>query len=206
MALSKEQIFAVASEFQTAGQTPTLAAVRKALGGGSFTTISEAMAEWKAAQKASAGQTPKEPTPQAITDKLATLSAEVWVVAQDLASTRIAAERTAMETARSESEAARQEAMALADQVSADLEGAQKALAEAQSARATIEQECARLQGQMAALREHQEARLTDLESERDDAREEAARAREEAAHLRGQVEGLTKALDSQKPKKMDMV
>lgn len=48
MAISKEQIFAVADELDAAGQNPTLANVRKQLGSGSFTTISEAMNEWRA--------------------------------------------------------------------------------------------------------------------------------------------------------------
>ena len=47
MAISKEQIFAVADELDAAGQNPTLANVRKQLGSGSFTTISEAMNEWR---------------------------------------------------------------------------------------------------------------------------------------------------------------
>lgn len=38
MAISKEQIFAVADELDAAGQNPTLANVRKQLGSGSFTT------------------------------------------------------------------------------------------------------------------------------------------------------------------------
>ena len=37
MAISKEQIFAVADELDAAGQNPTLANVRKQLGSGSFT-------------------------------------------------------------------------------------------------------------------------------------------------------------------------
>ena len=48
MAITKEQIFAVADDLDAAGQNPTLASVRKQLGGGSFTTISEAMNEWRA--------------------------------------------------------------------------------------------------------------------------------------------------------------
>ena len=40
MAISKEQIFAVADELDAAGQNPTLANVRKQLGSGSFTTSS----------------------------------------------------------------------------------------------------------------------------------------------------------------------
>ena len=48
MAITRERIFEVAEAMDAAGQVPTLAAVRKAIGGGSFTTISEAMTEWKA--------------------------------------------------------------------------------------------------------------------------------------------------------------
>ena len=47
MAITRDQIFAVADEIDAAGQNATLAAVRKALGGGSFTTISDGMTEWK---------------------------------------------------------------------------------------------------------------------------------------------------------------
>ena len=52
MAISKDQIFAAADELDAAGQSPTRAAVRKALGGGSFTTISEGMTDWKARKAA----------------------------------------------------------------------------------------------------------------------------------------------------------
>ena len=46
---SQEAIWAAADALVEAGERPTLAAVRKAVGGGSFTTISEAMAEWRVA-------------------------------------------------------------------------------------------------------------------------------------------------------------
>ena len=72
MAITKEQIFAVADELDAAGQNPTLANVRKQIGSGSFTTISEAMNEWRA-RKASQAAPIREPAPQAITDKLAEL-------------------------------------------------------------------------------------------------------------------------------------
>ena len=52
MAISKGQIRTAADELDATGQAPTLAAVRKALGGGSFTTTSEGMAE-RRARKAS---------------------------------------------------------------------------------------------------------------------------------------------------------
>ena len=52
MAITTADIHAAADRIAGAGQQPTLAAVRSALGGGSFTTISEAMKSWKAAQAA----------------------------------------------------------------------------------------------------------------------------------------------------------
>ena len=62
MAITKDRIFEVAEAMDAAGQVPTLAAVRKAIGGGSFTTISEAMTEWKANKAAK--ETPlREPAP-----------------------------------------------------------------------------------------------------------------------------------------------
>ena len=48
MAITKQDILAVADALDAEGVKPTLAAVRKKLGGGSFSTISEAMKEWKA--------------------------------------------------------------------------------------------------------------------------------------------------------------
>ena len=48
---TKDEIWAAAQALADAGERPTLAAVRKVVGGGSFTTISEAMAEWRAQQE-----------------------------------------------------------------------------------------------------------------------------------------------------------
>ena len=73
MAITKEQIFAVADELDAAGQNPTLASVRKQLGGGSFTTISEAMNEWRA-RKANQTTPIHKPTPTTITKKLTKLN------------------------------------------------------------------------------------------------------------------------------------
>ena len=70
MAITKEQIFAVADELDAAGQNPTLASVRKQLGGGSFTTISEAMNEWRARKASQAAPIP-QPAPAADTEQTA---------------------------------------------------------------------------------------------------------------------------------------
>ena len=121
MAITKEQIFAVADDLDAAGQNPTLANVRKQLGGGSFTTISEAMNEWRA-RKASQAAPIREPAPASITEKLAELGGDLWAVALDMANNRLAAEREALEAVRQETEAARQEAAELADQLTVELD------------------------------------------------------------------------------------
>ncbi|KFA35857.1 DNA-binding protein, partial [Xanthomonas vasicola] len=54
MAITREQIWAAADNLDAAGQNPTLVAVRKVVGGGSFSTIQDAMAEWKARRAAKA--------------------------------------------------------------------------------------------------------------------------------------------------------
>lgn len=129
MAISKEQIFTIADELDAAGQNPTLAVVRKVLGGGSFTTISEAMNEWKA--RKTEKETPlRQPAPAAIADRLVEFGSEIWSLALELANGRLVSEREALETARVQLEADKQEAAELADQLTEELEILQSKVAE----------------------------------------------------------------------------
>ena len=121
MAITKEQIFAVADELDAAGQNPTLAVVRKVIGGGSFTTISQAMTEWKA-RKAEKEAPIREAPPPSVTELISALGAEVWSAALTLANGRLATERTALEEARVQLEADKAEAAELADQMSGELD------------------------------------------------------------------------------------
>ena len=68
MAITKQDILAAADALDAEGAKPTLAAVRKKLGGGSFSTISEAMKEWKA-NHASAAAPLREPAPAAVVER-----------------------------------------------------------------------------------------------------------------------------------------
>ena len=121
MAITKEQIFAVADELDGAGQNPTLAVVRKVIGGGSFTTISQAMTEWKA-RKAEKEAPIREAPPPSVTELISALGAEVWSAALTLANGRLATERAALEEARVQLEADKAEAAELADQMSGELD------------------------------------------------------------------------------------
>jgi DNA repair exonuclease SbcCD ATPase subunit len=186
MAITKDQIFAAADELDATGQNPTLAAVRKALGGGSFTTISEAMTEWKA-RKAAKESPLREPAPPAIAERLVEFGAEIWAIALELANARLASEREALEAARTELEAERGEAAELADQVSAELEEAKTALGQAATAEATARGERDALRQQLADVRLQAatfEARVGEIEKRAGDLNTELGRVNQQNTEL----------------------
>jgi len=142
MAITDKNIHAIADKLLAEGITPTLALVRKALGGGSFTTISEGMKIWKAKQaEDEALKDIAESAPEGITERLSILGAEVWQVAQSLANERLKSEREALEVARTEYENSAKEAAELADLMSEEAEELKKELNEA---KVSIEEEKAK--------------------------------------------------------------
>lgn len=203
MAVTKEQIFEAADQLAAAGQKPTLEAIRQ-ITGGSYTTISPALNEWKARQAAKA--TPlREPAPQAVADRLAEVGAEVWSIALELANARLAAEREALDKARADLEADRAEATELADRLAAQVEELQSRLASIEAAEQAARIEADDLRNQLAAAQEQAhtaEARAAELRTELDRAHHESAQARqalaearEEAAMLRGRLEASSEQM-----------
>ncbi|ENB7844743.1 DNA-binding protein [Salmonella enterica subsp. enterica serovar Newport] len=172
MAITEEQIMRAADELDQEGQNPTLARVRKKLGGGSFTTISEVMIEWRA-QKARSVHA-QEPPPQAVTDRLAAFGDDIWALALEIADASFAGEREALEKSQQEKEEARLEATALADQLTDEL-------AKARTHILTLEEKLAVARKETAAVA-----------NERDDARREASSLREKMASLRGELQAVT--------------
>ncbi len=175
MAITKDQIFQVADQLTVAGESVTLAAVRKLLGGGSYTTINEALKEWKAKQHTT--NTPiREPAPAAVATRIEELGADIWAVALELANARLTSEREALEATRQQLETAQQEATELADQLSAELETLQaqhrqtaEALQAASTTIDTLQQENATLSRQLAtteARAEETTKRADDLKAE----------------------------------------
>ena len=186
MAITKDQIVAAADALDAAGQNPTLAAVRKALGGGSFTTISDGMVEWKA--RKAAKETPvREPAPPTIQERLGSLGAELWAEAVSLATARLAGEREALETARAQLEAASLEAAELADQVAAELEDTKTQLAASQAAEQAA---CAEADTLRQAVAEAQiraataEARVVEIDKRANDLNAELARVNQQNTDL----------------------
>lgn len=193
MAITRDKIWAAADDIDSAGQNPTLAAVRKAVGGGSFTTIQEAMVEWKARRAAKEAPL-REPPPQGVTDRFAELGADVWAVAVDLAHTRLTAERAALEANRAEMGAARQEAAELADQLAAELEETKIKGAALETAERTARAEADDLRQRLAAAEARGieiERQAGGLQQEVEKVRQSAAEARERLAELGGKVTAL---------------
>ena len=96
MAITREQILETASSLHAQGIKPTQTNVREALGGGSFTTISEILREWRAEQDQTA-QLQQIVIPHDITDRTNILIAQIWETAQALANDRLIKEREALE-------------------------------------------------------------------------------------------------------------
>ena len=199
MAITRDQIFAVADEIDAAGQNATLAAVRKALGGGSFTTISEGMTEWKV--RKAARQTPlREPAPSMVAERLTELGTEIWSAALELANGRLDSEREALEAARLQLESDKAEAAELADQVTAELELAKTALQTATAAElaARAESEGRRQDLTDAKLKAATaEARAHEIEKRADDLNAELSRVNQQNADL---VAGLAAAAKPRPP------
>ena len=109
MAINIQQIHAIADQLQDQGIKPTLAEVRKALGGGSFTTISDAMQSWKREQQEEQ-ELQQVDLPSGITERLHTLGADMWQTAIDMAHDRLSKEREALEVVKIKAQAETDEA------------------------------------------------------------------------------------------------
>ncbi len=195
MAISKKSIFDAADALDAAGQRPTLAALRKAVGGGSFTTISEAMKEYwavRAVREAPA----REPAPAVVGERLSEVAGEIWALALQVANERLAGEREAFDAARARTEQEKQEAVELADAVGAELELLQGKVSGLEEAERTARQEVVALREQLAASRERAataEARAAEIERRADDLNAELARVNARNADLVSALAGAAK-------------
>lgn len=184
--ITRERVFQVADELAATGRNPTLAAVRKGLGGGSFTTISEAMTEWKSRQAVRA-RPESAPLPSEVAGRCTELAGEVWALALELTDKRLAGEREAFEQERARIVADGEEAAELANQVTAELEAMKGRVAELEAAQAAERKEAASLQEQLARQAERTaaaEARVQEIEKRAADLNAELARVNRQNGEL----------------------
>lgn len=158
MIITTEQIHATADQLQAQGIKPSQRNVRNVLGGGSFTTISEALRTWRAEQETVA-ELAQVVLPQEIAERADTLVAQLWDTAQSIANDRLVKEREALEHTK-----------ALA-QLEVD---------EMTAVVAILEQE----QNATAKQVERLEAELREIKAQRDGLQSELAEMRTERTHL----------------------
>ncbi len=127
MAITRESIWAAAEQLAAEGVRPTQAVIRERLGGGSFTTISAAMAEWHARQTQKTA--PADPVPDKLSEAATELAAVTWRIAQELADAQLQARRSVIEEARQQMEAEKIEAAAFADQLGKELDASKEKVA-----------------------------------------------------------------------------
>jgi len=201
MAISTQDIYAAADAIAADGNNPTLAAVRKALGGGSFTTISEAMKEWKAKHQAQTLAAPiREAAPASVSERLNVFGSEIWAIALEMANARLQSEREALELVRQELEETQTEAIDLADQLNIEIEQAQTVITQQEKELIKAHEEKAELASQL------EREKMTRLEAERKCEITEAAMVevrhqvedfKSEIKELRTEVSATTKKLGS---------
>ena len=210
MAITPEQIIETAEALAERGESPTLAAVRRELGGGSYTTISEALKGWRERRQVSQARAEAVQVPARVQEALAQAGALVWTEATRQHAAQLAAEREALDVERQRSEGERREAVELADQVSRDLDqvrgerdqalqavaqerqGHDQARAEAREQRALAEERGRR--------GEAQEAELRDLRRQAGESAGELGQLRGQLEALRGQVEDLRETRARSRP------
>lgn len=179
MAITKEQIMAAADQIAAAGQNPTLEAVRQ-ITGGSYTTISPALNEWKARRKNEAIPL-REPAPQSVSERLAEFGTEIWATALTMATDRLAIERESLEKARAEIEASQSEAVELADSLTAQLDEAKEKIRVLEKAAEMAKAEIEKLANQLMTVTERAaaaEARADEQSKALDQVRHEVINAR----------------------------
>ena len=94
MALTTADIHAAADKLHAEGITPTQTKVREALGGGSFSTIGEALKTWKQ-ELQEHEQLKKTDMPDAIKEEGLVFVAKLWQTADQIANANLSADREA---------------------------------------------------------------------------------------------------------------
>lgn len=132
MAITKEQIIDAAEQLQASGVNPTMQAIRKALDGGSFATISPVLREWRDSKKQRAMVAIEMPGEAKAA--LERAGADLWKIITTLATERLTKVQEEAEAAINAAQADRDEALAEIERLEAGIEQKDAELTEALAA------------------------------------------------------------------------
>ena len=192
VALTIQQVHNTADQLQEQGIKPTLAEVRKALGGGSFTTISEAMKSWRQDNKEEE-QLRQVELPSGITERLQTLGADVWQTAVDIANDRLVKDREALESIKAKAQAETDEAQ----EAVKTLEGEQADLLEQLDEVTATAEATAITAAQVTAERDVLTQTLSDTQHQLELERAKTVAAQGQLADLRSSFDQQAKELNA---------
>jgi chromosome segregation ATPase len=205
MAITTQDIHAAADKLAEQNIKPTLAKVRDALGSGSFTTISDAMATWRQEQQADQ-QLQQVDLPNSIDERLQALGAEMWQSANGLANERLAAEREALAVAQA---AAQQqldehkeviktlelEQVELLEQLDLEQSKAQQAADDATQSKAALETATTQHSADLNAVKQH----LSDTQHKLELEQQRAATVQQAADDIRAKLDETSAELTQSK-------
>jgi DNA repair exonuclease SbcCD ATPase subunit len=112
-----QEIHAAADSLAENGEKATMSAVRKALGGGSYSTISEAMQSWPGRVK-----TPVESSSDVMPDIVKAAASSLWVEAKKQAQKELESARHELQVFKAELEAQTKEAFDLLESTTSQLD------------------------------------------------------------------------------------
>jgi len=196
MALTRETIWQAADALDAEGIRPTLAAVRKRLGSGSFTTIQEAMTEWKSRQQQAAAAI-HEPPPEELTERAAALAGEIWKMARAAADLALVGDRQQIEAEQVELRRQVAEAVELADALTEESEELKREIADLRPLRALVEKTVTEL-AEVRRKSDEEVQRAMETSSRKDREAVEAQKAEKAALERAARAEGKVEALKEQ--------
>ena len=220
--LSRDEIWAAADAIAREGRLPRVADVHKGLGRGSYTTITDAMRDWREANKPAAATAP-ETAPEAISGRLTALGNELWALARQTAQAELQKEREALDEVKVSMHDQQRETAELADALAEDneqlklrlselardltversraadlldkLHEAQKSLAAMEGARQSVADHLRSVQDDNSSLREM----LAEREAERDQLVQSERQRTQEVTDLRADVSKIQAELQAAK-------
>lgn len=185
MAVNQERVNVVCNELANAGKKPTLAAVRDAMGEGSYSTIGPMIQKWKAGRgEIAGGDVVAVSVPDALQSAGGRMLAEVWALAERLAAERLTAERAAMDVER-EGMAAELEA------AYSEMEGLREQLAKSEECLRTVSMAHDSLENKLTQAREEAQGLKVDLSA-----------AKAEAGAFKLAIEKINPKVNQEQPKK----
>lgn len=185
MAITKEDVWRVASEIDREGGKPSALEIRRRLGTGSYTTITAALKDWKGNADDTL-QADMASVPADVIDRLTQAAGDLYALALRAASDTFQTERTNWQSERDQLKADADNALLLADKVADEADSCRARVANLESEVSLLIEERAKAQGAAMILQQ-------DVERERKRAESAAA----ELAQARVQVTAQQVSLDA---------